>query len=124
MADSPTLSLDSNVIAEIADRLSNAIVERVIEAVRAEVNVRPTPAAPEWLDAREVAERLGVRREWVYEHADDLGASRIGSGRRPRLRFPPQVLEARVDKRTPAEEARRPAQRRAKPDGLIPIHFS
>src|SRR5947199_4062599 len=120
MADSPTLSLDSNVIAEIADRLSNAIVERVIEAVRAEVNIRPTPAASEWLDARQVAERLGVSREWVYEHAEDLGASRIGSGRRPRLRFPPHVLEARVDKRTPAEEARRPAQRHAKPDGLIP----
>lgn len=124
MADSPTLSLGSNVIAEIADRLSNAIVERVIEAVRAEVNVRPTPAASEWLDAREVAERLGVRRDWVYEHADDLGASRIGSGRRPRLRFPPHVLEARVDKRTPAEESRRPAQRHEKPDGLIPIHFT
>jgi hypothetical protein len=124
MGASQPLSLDSDVIDEIADRLSDAIVERVVEAIRAEGIVRPTPTAPEWLDARQVAQRLRVRREWVYEHADELGASRIGTGRRPRLRFPPHVLEARVDKLTPAEEARQPTERRSKPDGLIPVHFS
>jgi hypothetical protein len=30
---------------------------------------------------------LGVDREWVYEHADQLGAVRLGEGPRPRLRF-------------------------------------
>ncbi len=124
MAGSLPLSLDPTVIDEIAGRLIDAIVERVVEAIRSEGNVRPTREAPEWLDAREVAQRLGVSREWVYEHAEELGASRIGTGPRPRLRFPPHVLEARADKRTPAEEARRPTERRSKPDGLVPIHFS
>jgi hypothetical protein len=35
----------------------------------------------------ELAARLGVRRSFVYEHADELGAYRLGSGPRARLRF-------------------------------------
>lgn len=47
------------------------------------------------LTAAEVAEMLAVSRGWVYDHADDLGAVRLGSGRRPRLRFDAQgVLSA------------------------------
>ena len=39
------------------------------------------------IDAAEVARRHGVTRAWVYEHADRLGAVRLGSGSRPRLRL-------------------------------------
>src|ERR1700726_2902578 len=39
------------------------------------------------LSASEVANRLGVARAWVYEHAVELGARRLGSGPRARLRF-------------------------------------
>jgi len=39
------------------------------------------------VDAASVAEHLGVSRDYVYEHADDLGARRLGSGPRARLRF-------------------------------------
>jgi hypothetical protein len=41
------------------------------------------------LDATAVARRLGRSREWVYRHADELGAVRLGDGERPRLRFDP-----------------------------------
>lgn len=97
------VQVDPRMIAEIADRLSDAIVERVVEAIRAEGITPQTPAATAWLDAQEVAHRLGVSREWVYEHADELGASRIGTGPRPRLRFPPQILDSRGGKRRSAE---------------------
>lgn len=76
-----------------------------------------------WLDANEVARRLGVSRDWVYEHAAELGASKIGSGSRPRLRFPPQVLDSRSGRAGPPKAAAEPAKR-SKPRGLIPIHVS
>ena len=40
--------------------------------------------------AGELAELLGRSREWVYDHAEDLGGRRIGDvgdGKRPRLWF-------------------------------------
>jgi hypothetical protein len=48
------------------------------------------------MTAREVAARLNVERSWVYTHAEELGAVRIGSGPRPRLRFDPAVIEQRL----------------------------
>ena len=41
----------------------------------------------EFLDASELARVLGVERDWIYEHRDQLGAIRLGDGPRPRLRF-------------------------------------
>jgi predicted DNA-binding transcriptional regulator AlpA len=124
MATSQAFELDQAVIEEIADRLSDAIVERVVEAIRAEGITPETPAVTAWLDAQEVAHRLGVSREWVYEHAAELGASRIGTGPRPRLRFPPHVLDSPRERSTSAETASEPTERRSKPNGLIPIHAS
>ena len=123
MAAPEPFQLDPTVIDEIADRLSDAIVARVLEAFRAERIILQAPSAMTWLDANEVARRLGVSRDWVYEHASELGASRIGSGTRPRLRFPPQVLDSRAG-RTGAPKAAGEPAKRSKPTGLIPIHFS
>ena len=39
------------------------------------------------IDAAAVAEYLAVERSWVYEHADELNARRLGSGPKARLRF-------------------------------------
>lgn len=39
------------------------------------------------LTASEVSRRWGVSRRWVYDHAEALGAVRLGGGPRPRLRF-------------------------------------
>ena len=39
------------------------------------------------MDAAEVAERFGVHRSWVYSHAEKLGAVRLGTGPKARLRF-------------------------------------
>jgi len=79
-------------------------------------------AARPWLDAQEVAQRLKMSREWVYEHAEELGASRIGSGPRPRLRFPPQILDSQVGRQPSPGAASRATKRGSKPSGLIPIH--
>jgi hypothetical protein len=46
------------------------------------------------ISAEEVSEWWGVSRRWVYDHADELGAHRLGAGRRPRLRFDPEAVAA------------------------------
>ncbi|MBS1887568.1 MAG: helix-turn-helix domain-containing protein [Actinobacteria bacterium] len=48
------------------------------------------------LSAEEVARWWGIGRRWVYEHADELGARRLGAGPRPRLRFDPEEVAARL----------------------------
>ena len=44
--------------------------------------------AADLVDAGELARLMGVSRDHVYRHADELGAVRMGEGSRPRLRFP------------------------------------
>jgi hypothetical protein len=40
-----------------------------------------------WVGAAVVAKYLGVEVSYVYEHADELGARRLGNGPKARLRF-------------------------------------
>ena len=58
-----------------------AIALRVVDLLQAHA----TPAA-RLVDAAELASILSVERDWVYTHADDLHAVRLG-GPRGRLRF-------------------------------------
>jgi hypothetical protein len=46
------------------------------------------------VDAATLAGELGVDRSWVYSHRDELGAIRLGSGSKPRLRFDVQIVRA------------------------------
>jgi hypothetical protein len=45
--------------------------------------------------ARRVAVHYSVGVHFIYAHADDLGAIRLGAGPRPRLRFDPAVVRER-----------------------------
>jgi predicted DNA-binding transcriptional regulator AlpA len=122
---SQLLRVDPRVIDALVDQLGDVIVQRLLDAIRAE-GLNPRASEPEaLLDANEVADRLRMSREWVYEHAEELGVSRMGDGPRPRLRFPPHVVEARRVKPSPSDEAAaRRAQRKANASGLIPIRGS
>ncbi len=65
----------------VPDALVQAIAERVAELLRCE------PTRGRLVDAQTLADALGVDRSYVYSHAAELGAVRIGSGSKPRLRF-------------------------------------
>jgi hypothetical protein len=45
------------------------------------------PSALAMLVPADVARRLAVHENWVYGHADQLGAIRLGDGEKARLRF-------------------------------------
>jgi hypothetical protein len=122
MAEPQPPPIDRSLLDELVERIGDAIVERVVKAITAEgLDARLTPKPKVWLDAREAANRLGVTREWVYEHANELGATRIGSGPRPRLRFPAELLDRKAQASRPHGEDAAHAKPRSKPAGLIPI---
>ena len=67
------------------DRLADLLVDRLAARLGGLI-----PEQPEQLvDATEIARLHGKTRWWVYEHAGELGAVRLGSGPRPRLGFSP-----------------------------------
>lgn len=62
------------------------------------------------VDARELAEELGVSIDYVYAHASELGGMRLGSGPKARIRFALDDARGALEARR-----RRPAgQRRAR----------
>jgi hypothetical protein len=69
-----------DVIEAIAQRTADLVLERLTGG----------SAAPGLVDARTVADALGISAETVRDHADELGVVRLGPtgpNRRPRLRF-------------------------------------
>ena len=69
----------AEVVALDAESIE-VVARRVAELMRGS----PLPGD---VDAATVARVLGVERDWVYRRAARLGARRLGSGQRARLRF-------------------------------------
>jgi len=93
-----------------------AIARRVVEILE-----RRGLQGRELVDAGELARRLGIERSWVYSHAIELGAVKLGSGPKPRLRFDPQIAAGvlrRVGEKTAAD---RPATDGGSRIRLLPI---
>jgi hypothetical protein len=93
-----------------------------------------TPCSPSNLvDATTVAEYLDVERDWVYAHASELAARKLGDGPKARLRFSLQEVDERLSAcyRSRESSALKPAPqatpraRRRRPAGtsapLLPI---
>lgn len=59
-----------------------AIARRVVEILE-----RQGMQQPELVDATELARRFGIERSWVYSHAIELGAVKLGSGLYASVRF-------------------------------------
>lgn len=78
-------------------------------------------SAPRYLNAAQVAERLGVTREWVYEHKLELGYSPLTDSARPRLRFDVRELDRLMERRARRETARRPGRPRKRRAKFTPV---
>jgi hypothetical protein len=107
--------------APLTDRdhaLVEAVALRVVEMLADEHAAPPTARL---LDAAHLAELLGVSRATIYEHADALGAVRIGDGDRPRLRFDLAVAIAAWQTREPEPELQPRAPRRRAHRATTPL---
>jgi hypothetical protein len=80
------------------------------------------PPRRQLISAEEVAEWWGVGRRWVYDHADELGARRLGAGRRPRLRFDPDEVAEHLGALPPGSDVQQSVSMRGdcRTDSLSP----
>jgi hypothetical protein len=111
---SPRIKLDPLVIDAIARRVVELLEKKGLQK-------------RELVDAAELARMFGIERSWVYAHAIELGAVKLGSGAKPRLRFDPEVA-ARVLKRVgegpaapPARSGERAGQPRQGGGSVVPL---
>jgi hypothetical protein len=86
------------VVSESAITLAPVQLELLADLIAARLRQDEVPAAAPTrgglVDVHELAALLGVSRSWVYQHAAELGAVRLGSGPRPRLRFDREAARA------------------------------
>lgn len=105
-------ALDDAALDRLAERLADRLAPKVARLVA--VADEPSHAVG-LVDAAAAARELGVRRTYVYEHADRLGVVRIGQGRKPRLRFDLTVARAAIA-RDSGEESQAPQQQQSRRD--------
>ncbi|MGB7156432.1 MAG: hypothetical protein WBD40_00110 [Tepidisphaeraceae bacterium] len=100
-----------------------------IEAIAtrtAELLSQRGPAPSQFWSTARVAAWLDVSEEWVRDHARELGAVRVGDGKRGELRFEPGRLRAALDARrlpklSAAPRRRSGPRRSAAGVSLLPI---
>lgn len=95
---------DVRILAEV---LADVLAERGL------VVTAHTTQTPRVLDAAQVADLLGRDRQWVYAHAEELGAFRYGDGPRARLGFDHATVERwKRERRALRPASQKPARRR------------
>lgn len=100
-----------------------AVAARVAELLAAQPTTR---GGTRLVSAADAARALGVSREWVYAHVDELGGIRlgpVGPGRRPPVRFDlDRALAAFRAVHAPAPRvARKPSGRASKPEHVTTL---
>ena len=76
--------------------LVDAVARRVVELLREEGAVPRD--GPRLLTVAAVSQEFGVSTDWLYTNARPLGAIRLGSGPRARLRFDRATIADRIAK--------------------------
>lgn len=92
------MTLDRDDIEALAVRVAELLEQRGAQS------------AAGLVDAAEIARRFGTDRAWVYSHAAELGAVRLGDGPKARLRFDPQVVLERMQDRGHSKKRRTPSK--------------
>lgn len=94
-------------VHQIAEAIADLLAERGLI-----VYAGPSVSA-RVLSAREVSKLLGRSTPWVYAHATELGAIRMGNGPKARIGFDLATIEQwKRDKQMRAPESRKPPRRR------------
>ena len=105
----------------------DAVARRVVELLREEGAI--SREGPRLVTVAAVSQEFGVSTDWVYANAGPLGAIRLGSGPRARMRFDRATIADRIAKLASHAARNRSSQggkrRRGTRDGadgdLLPI---
>ena len=97
-------------VTELSPRAIEAIAIRVIELLQEHTRHLQHPES--LIDVIELARRTGLSRTWIYEHARELGAIRLGDGPRARLRFNPDTVKRLLEREPPPRVEPTPARQR------------
>ncbi len=83
------LAAARRIAVELTPQTVEQIASRVAQLMRHQQTTAPTSPAgtPGWMTAKELAAHLKLNPAWVYEHAQELGAIRTGTGPKARIRF-------------------------------------
>jgi hypothetical protein len=108
----------------------DAVARRVVELLREEGVV--SRDGPRLLTVAAVSQEFGVSTDWLYANARPLGAIRLGSGPRARLRFDRATIADRIAKvashasrdRSSQRGKRRRGTREGADGDLLPIRGS
>jgi len=99
------------------DVLAAQIADRVVIYLTARLSAMETPAMSSMVTAKALALALNVGTDYIYAHADELGATRIGHGAKPRLRFDLTTAREAFAKRDQSQTTTRPRPRARRTTG-------
>jgi hypothetical protein len=121
--DDATTATTAPALTQRERLLAAAIAEHLADLLHHRPRVR-------LVDAATLATALGVSRDFVYAHANELGGERIGNGPRGRLRFDldnalAACAPSHASKEPPAPSKPNPKRRHRKPASgatrLLPV---
>lgn len=81
----PTAPASTVLDAATIEAIARRSAELTLESLAPILATRPTQT--DLVDTTTAAQRLGVSADYLRDHADELGAVRLGNGPKPRLRF-------------------------------------
>jgi hypothetical protein len=103
----------------------DAVARRVVEMLREEGEL--PLEGPRLVTVAQVRDEFGVSADWLHANAEALGAIRLGSGPRARLRFDRTTIAERIatlasdGRRTRSARGHRKRARAGEDGGLLPI---
>lgn len=101
------VSISRHAVA-LSDAQLDALADRIAERLRVTDDASCPSEAPRLVDARAVAHAIGISRDAVYAHAEQLGGHRVGDGPRGRLRFDLDRALAAWTSRSSSKESHQP----------------
>jgi pyruvate/2-oxoglutarate dehydrogenase complex dihydrolipoamide acyltransferase (E2) component len=117
------LAAARRVAVELTPQAVEQIATRVAQLIHHQPPTQtPAATAPGWMTAKELAQHLKLNPAWVYEHAQELGAIRTGTGPKARIRFDLHTATQALKNHQPQTTATAPAAPRRKSTPRLQVY--
>ncbi len=99
------LAAARRIAVELTPQTVEQIASRVAQLMHHQQAETSPTGTPGWMTAKELAAHLKLNPAWVYEHAQELGAIRTGTGPKARIRFDLHTATQALKQQQPAPPA-------------------